>query len=103
MPDSPRGPEEQLPEAHDSLAAPSAPVAPASGESAPTGQIQSSRRRWPWLLLFVLLLLGLSGYFLWPKIADPKAGGAGAKSAGTGPAPIPVVAAKSRKGDIGVY
>jgi multidrug efflux system membrane fusion protein len=103
MPDSPRGAEEQLPEAHDSIAAPSAPVAPASGESAPPGKIQPSRRRGPWLLLFVLLLLGLSGYFLWPKIADTKAGGAAAKSAGAGPAPIPVVAAKSRKGDIGVY
>jgi membrane fusion protein, multidrug efflux system len=103
MPDSHRRPEEQLPEAHDPIAAPSAPVTPASTESAPTGKTTPSRRRWPWLLLSVFLLLGFGAYFLWPKITDTKSGGAASKSAVTGPAPIPVVAAKSRKGDIGVY
>jgi multidrug efflux system membrane fusion protein len=92
-----------LPETHDPVAAPSAPVTPISTESAPTRRTTPSRRRGPWVLLSVLLLLGLGAYFLWPKITNKQAGGAASKSGGAGPGPVPVVAAKSRKGDIGVY
>jgi multidrug efflux system membrane fusion protein len=51
----------------------------------------------------VLLVVGLSAYFLWSMFANAKAKSAAAKAAAKGPAPIPVVAATSRKGDIGVY
>jgi multidrug efflux system membrane fusion protein len=102
MPDSPRTPAEQPAGAHDAGVSASAPVHSASTENAPAGKIKPVRRRWPWLLLAVLLLIGLSAYYLWPKIADTKSSGA-SKGAGAGPAPIPVVVAKSRKGDIGVY
>jgi multidrug efflux system membrane fusion protein len=47
-------------------------------------------------------VLGLSGYFLWSNITGAKAASA-AKAAAKGPPPIPVVAATSHKGDIGVY
>jgi multidrug efflux system membrane fusion protein len=53
-----------------------------------------SHRRWLWLSLCVLLLLGVIAYFLWPKSN---------KAAAAPPPPIPVVAATSHKGDIGVY
>src|ERR1039457_1959623 len=53
-----------------------------------------SHRRWLWLSLCGLLLVGLVTYFLWPKST---------KAAAPPPPPIPVVAATSRKGDIGVY
>jgi len=52
----------------------------------------------------LLIPVALGAYFLWPKIAGTGAGGVPSKNAGdkTGPA-VPVVAARSRKGDIGVY
>jgi multidrug efflux system membrane fusion protein len=62
----------------------------------------SRRRRWLWLSLCVFLVLGLSGYFLWSKVTAAKAASA-AEAAAKGPPPIPVVAATSHKGDIGVY
>ena len=95
MPDSPRMPIEQ--------SVPSAPVTTPPTESARPGKTKASRRRRVWLSLSVLLLLGLGAYFLWPKIIGVKSGGAAPKAAATGPAPIPVVAATSHKGDIGVY
>jgi multidrug efflux system membrane fusion protein len=54
-----------------------------------------------WLAVLILVVVGV--YFLWPKTASVKSGAAASKGAGKGPAPIPVVAAKSHKGDIGVY
>jgi len=105
MTDSPRTPTEQFPETHEPIAVPSAPVpvTPIPAESAqPDKTKPSRRRRWLWLSLSVLLVLGLSGYFLWSKVADAKSASA-AKAAAKGPPPIPVVAATSRKGDIGVY
>jgi multidrug efflux system membrane fusion protein len=94
MPDSPRTPIEQ--------SVPSASVTPPPTESARPRKTKASRRRQLWLWLSVLLLLGLGAYLLWPKITPPKSSGAPSKT-GRGPAPLPVVAAKSRKGDIGVY
>jgi membrane fusion protein, multidrug efflux system len=119
MPDSPRTPTEQPPGTREptalsSVATPTAPAPPAT-PSAPTparppapsarpGTTTPSRlRRWPWVLFVVLVLLASAAYYLWPKFTASKSGGGTSKAAGKGPAPIPVVAAKSRKGDIGVY
>jgi membrane fusion protein, multidrug efflux system len=100
MPDSPPTRLEEPPETQ--IAVPSAPVTAARTESAPAGKTKHSRRRWVWLYISILLLLGGTVYFLRPKITV-KSGGAATKAAAKGPAPIRVVAAKSRKGDIGVY
>jgi multidrug efflux system membrane fusion protein len=51
----------------------------------------------------LVLLLAIGGYVLWSKITSAKAAAAAAKVAAKGPPPIPVVATKSRQGDIGVY
>jgi len=105
MPDSPSPAAEQPPENQKLIAgtiAP-APVTPAPAESAPPGKAGHSRRRRVWVWLCVLLVVGLSAYFLWSMFANAKAKSAAAKAAAKGPAPIPVVAATSRKGDIGVY
>jgi multidrug efflux system membrane fusion protein len=48
-------------------------------------------------------VLGIGGYVLWSQIASAKAARAAKAAAAKGPPPIPVVAAASRKGDIGVY
>jgi multidrug efflux system membrane fusion protein len=50
-----------------------------------------------------VLLVVIGGYILWSRIASANAAAAAAKAAAAGPPPIPVVAATSRKGDIGVY
>jgi multidrug efflux system membrane fusion protein len=74
----------------DSQKSPPEIVTPAPDQ----GTRPRSRRRWLWLSLCVLLLLGVIAYFLWPKST---------KAAATPPPPIPVVAATSHQGDIGVY
>jgi multidrug efflux system membrane fusion protein len=61
------------------------------------------RRRGPWLWIGALLVLGIGGYLIWSRIASANAAAAAKKAAAAGPPPIPVVAATSRKGDIGVY
>ena len=93
MPDSPKSPPEQAPET----------VTPAPIQGAQPGLTKPSRRRWLWLWLCVLLLVGIIGYLVWLKIADAKAASAAKAAAAKGPPPIPVVAAMSHKGDIGVY
>ena len=59
------------------------------------------RRRWLWVVLALaaFVVLGLALYLLWPRLAGAKSNDAASK----GPAPIPVMAATSRKGNIGVY
>ena len=74
----------------DSPKTPSETVKPVPTQGARPG----ARRRWLWLSLCLLLVVGLIAYSLWPKST---------KAAATPPPPIPVVAATSRKGDIGVY
>jgi hypothetical protein len=54
---------------------------------------------WVWLCVF--LVLGLTA-FVWSRIAAAKAASA-AKAAALNPPALPVVATKSRTGDIGVY
>ena len=105
MLDSPRTQPDPSPKTSEPMAtslAP-APVTPAPAESAPPLKPKPARRRrlWLWLSLCVLVL-GLGAYYLWSRMSAANAAAA-AKAAAKGPPPIPVVAAKSRKGDIGVY
>ncbi|PYT25393.1 MAG: multidrug transporter subunit MdtA [Acidobacteria bacterium] len=68
------------------------------------GQKSGSRGRWLWLSLLVLLCAGL--YFWWPRNSAVKSGGAkgaAGKKGSQRPLATPVVAARARKGDIGVY
>lgn len=66
-------------------------------------------RRWVWVCALVVLSVG--GYFLWRYYSDPKSGTVSATTgkldksgkAGGATAAIPVVAAVTRKGNIGVY
>ena len=108
MLDSSRTTAEKSLETHEPTTDPSAPaptpVTPAPAENAPPGKPQPPRRRrrWLWVSLGVLLLV-IGGFVLWSKITSAKATAAAAKAAAAGPPPIPVVAAKSHKGDIGVY
>ena len=70
----------------------------------PSRGTHASRRRWVWVLIVVLL--GVGYYFLRPKGSAPKSAAGRSQASGTGargPAVIPVVAVKVRKGDIGVY
>ena len=100
MPDRPSTPTEEFSEAHDPIAVPSELVTADPTEST---RPRMPRRRWLWLSLAVLLLLGLGMYFFWPKITGTDSASVAAKAAKAGPAPIPVIAAIPRKGDIGVY
>jgi multidrug efflux system membrane fusion protein len=105
MLDTPSMPAEPFPEDPESIVVSPAPafvVAPPA-ESAPPRKTKPARRRRLWLWLSVLFLLGLGAYFLWSRITASKAATAAAQAAAKGPPPIPVVAATSRQGDIGVY
>ncbi len=73
----------------------------------PNGKSGPSRSRWPWVLVVILVALGLGYYFLKPANGDGKTAGTtsiegGSRSRGAG-GPIPVVATRAHKGDIGVY
>ena len=61
MPDSPSMPTEEFSEVHDPITVPPEPVIAAPTESTRPGM---TRRRWLWLSLAVLLLLGLGSVFL---------------------------------------
>lgn len=80
-------------------------VLSAAGEtSKATTPVPAPRRRARlWLWIGALLVLGIGRYILWSKITSAKVAAAAAKAAAAGPPPIPVVAATSHKGDIGVY
>ena len=109
MLDSARTTTEQSLETHAPAEAPSAP-APAPVAARPTENANSGKpepslrhRRKLWLWIGVVLVLGIGGYVLWSRLAAANAAAAAAKAAAAGPPPIPVVAATSYKGDIGVY
>jgi multidrug efflux system membrane fusion protein len=77
-----------------------APPPPRQAHGAP----RRSRRVWIWLLILALVAVG--AYLFWPKKNANQAdqgGTAGTSKKGRGPASIPVVAAKARKGSIPVY
>ena len=80
MPDNPKSPPET--------------VTPAPTQGARPGKTRPTHHGWVWLSLCAVLLAGVIAYFLWPKST---------KAAAAPPPPIPVVAATSHKGDIGVY
>jgi membrane fusion protein, multidrug efflux system len=104
MPDSPRTPTES-PEADQlAVSSPAPPVKRGPAERARPKPTKLTRRHWLiWLAL--LVLVGVGVYFLWSRSKTTQSTGSGTKTGkgGVGGAPIPVVAAKSRKGDIGVY
>jgi multidrug efflux system membrane fusion protein len=59
-----------------------------------------------WLWLLVLALLSLGGYYFWSKNTATSAAAIAASKAGgkkAGPGAAPVVEAKARRGNIGVY
>jgi len=76
---------------------------PATLVSVTAGKPSPSRRRWAWVVVLVLLAVGV--YFLWSKITGASTASTPSKGAGSGTATptVPVVAARSRQGDIGVY
>jgi multidrug efflux system membrane fusion protein len=82
-----------------SPAAPASAAIPAAGETVKSDR--PHRRRWLWLSLAALTLLGLVLYFLWPTITGAKS--AAAAKAAKGPAPVQVVAVAATSGNIGVY
>ncbi len=62
------------------------------------------KRGWVWLV--VLAIVGVAAYFLWPKIKGLEATASPAPTTGKGKrggGVTPVVAARARKGNIGVY
>src|SRR5579872_3121805 len=65
-------------------------------------------RRHGWIWLLVLILVGVGVYYYLrshsnPATAAPSAAQSPGGSPGRGAGAIPVVAARARKGDIGVY
>jgi multidrug efflux system membrane fusion protein len=65
---------------------------------------RKSSRRWLWLP--VLAMLAAGAWYLWPKGGTTTAASSGAQTKGGkkgGSGVVPVVAAKARKGNIGVY
>ncbi len=71
----------------------------------PPGAAPKSRW-WLWLLIVVLLGLGVYYFYFRSKSGSSQVGAATSGAAGAkarGPMTTPVVAAKARKGDIGVY
>ncbi|HUI41858.1 MAG TPA: MdtA/MuxA family multidrug efflux RND transporter periplasmic adaptor subunit [Terriglobia bacterium] len=68
------------------------------------GEYRPARRRWPWLLVLVLLAVGVYDFWRQRGTAPPAPSGtaAGAR-AGRGGGRTPVVAVKASRGDIGVY
>jgi multidrug efflux system membrane fusion protein len=105
MLDTPSRPPEESPEGHEPIVVSPAPAfeVAAVAVSAPPKKAKPAHGHRLWLWILILFLLGLGGYLLWSKITAKQAADAAAKVAAKGPPPIPVVAATSRKGDIGVY
>ncbi len=105
MPDSPRTPTES-PQTDERLAvsSPAPPVKRAPAERARPKTTKLTRSHWL-IWLAVLVAVGVGVYFLWSRSKTTQSASSATKKGkgGAGGAPIPVVATKSRKGDIGVY
>jgi multidrug efflux system membrane fusion protein len=80
---------------------PPRPVTPPPSEEVSRKQAPPSRRPWIWVAATVLM--GAAIYFAWEHYTRPAAGAAATAAGKTGSAPIPVTAARSRRGDIDVY
>ncbi len=91
---------EQPIERREPIALLEAPKGPANFEK--PAPVRRPRRKL-WLWIGGILVLGILGYLVWSHITAANAAAAAAKKAAAGPPPIPVVAATSHKGDIGVY
>ena len=80
----------------------SLPTLPAENTPQPPGK---PKRGWIWLI--VLILVAVVAYYFWPKGPDAAGGTTSAAAAGgkkgRGGGLAPVVAAKARRGNIGVY
>src|SRR5208282_5528408 len=77
-----------------------------SPPAAPPPSAAPKSRWWLWLIVLVLLGLGVYYFYFRPKGGSSNASAATSGAAGAkarGPMTTPVVAAKARKGDIGVY
>jgi multidrug efflux system membrane fusion protein len=77
---------------------------PSPSKDLPSEKTRRSHLRWFWLL--ILVLLGLTVHYFRTKKNDSKVGNMPPATVGLrarGPGVIPVVAAKTRKGNIGVY
>ncbi len=81
------------------------PPAKVGGDPHRDDEPRRGGKGWVWLLLLALAAGG--GYYYWSHSAPPAAPAgqeaAGAGRRGRGPAITPVVAAKARRGDIGVF
>lgn len=101
MPDSPI-PSENFAESSGPLTLPPVKPAPASAET--SKRLRPQHSRWSrWVSLALLVLLALGARALWPKIMGLRDSAPSKAAKSDAPAPIPVVAAKSRHGNIGVY
>jgi len=71
------------------------------------GQPPPPRRRGVWVALLIIVCVAAGAYFLWPKKPASTGGSAPSQDKGQGGrgggGAMPVVAAKARRGDIGVY
>src|SRR5438270_8698233 len=80
--------------------------------AAPESPGRTRHRRWPWILLFVVLILVGVWYFHGPKASTEAQGpatqgaatkGQGRQGAGAGQPVVPVVVAPAHVGDLPVY
>src|SRR5271163_1458484 len=70
----------------------------------PVQPSHASKRGWVWLI--VLAVVGVAAYFLWPKIKALQSRRSPAPTTGKGKRGggiTPVVAARAKEGNIGVY
>jgi len=73
-------------------------------EPSPVQPSHAPKRGWIWLI--VLVVVGVAAYFLWPKIKALQSSASPAPTSGKGKRGggiTPVVAARAKKGNIGVY
>jgi len=81
-------------------------IEPATPAASPAAKVLKRRRSAGWLWVTILVLLGAGVWYLWPKAGSVSSATSSAPSKGSkkgGSGVIPVVAAKARRGSIGVY